>query len=137
MDDVKAPERIWAVFLEHEAGGLPSVHASCSKTKGTAYVRGDLYSAISKERYELQAGLNWLKRSIFGSDDYHPSLLVGNFAEMAQITEVARKAAFERAEKAEDEVERLRQALQPFSDACGFVGGIYIEAAPQRKEGDE
>ena len=58
------------------------------------------------------ADLEWLKRSIFGSANYHPSLAVGNFAEMAQITEAARQGSLDRAEAAEAELARLREQMK-------------------------
>lgn len=61
----------------------------------------------------LKADIAWLKRSIFGSANYDPSLPIGSFAEMAQTTEAARVGGLARAEKAEAERdEALRQNAQ-------------------------
>lgn len=65
----------------------------------------------------LTAELDWLKRSIFGSADYHPSLIVGQFAEMAQTTNEARKHAIARAEAAEALLARAYEAGR--DDAAG------------------
>lgn len=73
--------------------------------------------ALKAEVARLTADLDWLKRSIFGSANYHPCLLTGNFAEMAQTTEAARVGALARAEAAEAEVERLRAENERLREA--------------------
>lgn len=105
MTDAKSPERIWAVFLEHEAGGLPSVHASCSKTKGTAYVRSDIYDALAKERDELRAEVDRLaSHAANGWAQYK------HWIERYRIAADERDAALARATAAEADAERLAEA---------------------------
>lgn len=70
--------------------------------------------ALRAEVARLTADLDWLKRSIFGSANYHPCLLTGNFAEMAQTTEAARVGALARAEAAEAEVARLADLVKGY-----------------------
>lgn len=71
----------------------------------------------------LTAELDWLKRSIFGSADYHPSLTVGQFAEMAQTTNEARKHAIARAEAAEALLARAYEAGR--DDAANRALGLF------------
>jgi len=70
-----------------------------------AHAADKLRAAIDAEKEatiaRLTAELAWLKRSIFGSADYHPSLIVGQFAEMAQTANEARKHAIARADRIE------------------------------------
>lgn len=74
----------------------------------------------------LTADLDWLKRSIFGSADYHPSLTIGCFAEMAQTTEAARKGGLDRAEKAEAERDAaLAQVAMAYDTASQVEGYRY------------
>lgn len=76
-------------------------HAADAALDGLALPLAAEVLELRAEVERLQADMNWLKRSIFGSADYHPSLPIGCFAEMAQTTEAARKGAMARAERAE------------------------------------
>lgn len=71
-------------------------------------------TALQADNERLRADLEWLKRSIFGSANYWPSLPTANFAEMAQTTEAARKGALARAEKAEAEREAWKANAEAF-----------------------
>ncbi len=81
--------------------------------------------AEAKKWFELYqskgADLNALKAAVFGSADYDPNLKIGNFVEMAQMTERARQGALERAEKAEAAAVATRDTLNAWFDQRKLV----------------
>lgn len=138
MTDAKAPERIWAVnFVEvqHDldaAGKYWNNHVNCGKE----YIRKDLYGAIAKERDELKAKVE--------------RLTSGSVCEIAATNANVMSYVQHwegRAEKAEVEVERLREALRDIYNSgqtdepdhwrFRVLARDTARAALQRKEGDE
>jgi hypothetical protein len=118
-----APEKICAMGYTKNGAAktIATVNMPSWMTMGEPFVNArriarvpameDALTALTAENARLRADMDWLKRSIFGSADYHPSLPTGCFAEMAQTTDAARKGALSRAEAAEAERDRLHAAL--------------------------
>lgn len=121
MDDVKAPERVYG-FLEPDQGGMRWEFSTHPDEADTEYVRADLHDALTKER-----------------DEAEDELLQYRTKWLAQS---------KRANQAEAEVERLREALiwcsgsDDFQESGKARAGWLKLCAPllkalQRKEGDE
>lgn len=63
MDDVKAPERVYG-FLEPDQGGMRWEFSTHPDEADTEYVRSDLHDDIIKERDELQADVERLRKAL-------------------------------------------------------------------------
>jgi len=107
--DTNAPERIWAVFEQHESNrGHPVVFASAKKTKGQEYVRADLYDAERQraEAAEADAQRSWMDCN---QEDLHfimnhPEAVTRHFTKYRDDAKRWRQ----RVEEAEADMGRLR-----------------------------
>lgn len=73
----KIPDRIWAVFVRHEQGGLPRTYATAEKTKGVEYVRAALAAAQPKDGI-ADAVISWMveRDMLDGGNEYYASDVV-------------------------------------------------------------
>lgn len=93
------PDRIWAVFLPHEQGGLPRTYATAEKTKGAEYVRATQLSEALDRAAECEGSLNNLLTALnFHTGENHGIMAIRHLVDRATTA----KAALEGARKVID-----------------------------------